>query len=47
MRSPPERCPTLEEGAAVLDRFYGDASWRAQSTLLPRMRTERTLSDFI
>ncbi len=46
MRSPPERFATLAEGAAALDRLYGDASWRERSTLLPRMRTERTLSDF-
>ena len=46
MRSPPERFATLEEGAAALDRHYGDASWRGKSTLLPRMRSERTLSDF-
>ena len=46
MRTPPERYATLVEGAAALDRRYGDASWRAKSTLLPRMRAERTLSDF-
>ncbi|NLX50433.1 MAG: hypothetical protein GXY82_11320 [Methanospirillum sp.] len=46
MRSPPERFATLAEGAAALDQLYGDASWREKSTLLPRMRAERTLSDF-
>ena len=46
MRGAPERFATLAEGAAALDRLYGDASWREKSTLLPRMRAERTLSDF-
>lgn len=46
MRSAPERFATLAEGAAALDRHYGDASWRAKSTLLPRIQAERTLSDF-
>lgn len=46
MRSPPERYATLAEGAAALDRHYGDGSWREKSSILPRMRAERTLSDF-
>jgi hypothetical protein len=47
MRGSPERYATLEEGAAALDRHYGDTSWRAKSSLLPRMRSERTLADFV
>lgn len=46
MRNPPERFATLGEATTALDRLYGDASWQAKSTLLPRMRSERTLSDF-
>ena len=46
MRNPLNGYATLDEAAASLDRHYGDASWRAQSTLLPRMRSERTLADF-
>jgi hypothetical protein len=47
MRSQPERYATLDEGTAALDRIYGDSSWREQSALLPRIRNERTLADFL
>lgn len=47
MQRPAERYATLEEGAAALDRCYGDASWRTRSALLPRIRSERTLADFL
>lgn len=47
MRVAPARFATLEEGAAALDLLYGDATWRAKSSLLPRIRSERTLADFL
>jgi len=46
MASPPVTCPTLEAAVARAVAIIGSGAWVGKSTLIPELRTQRTLDHF-
>jgi DNA repair protein NreA len=46
MAGPPEACPTLDAAVARAVRAIGSGVWVSHSTLIPELRTQRTLFQF-
>jgi hypothetical protein len=46
MAAPPLACPTLDAAVARTVNVIGSGAWVAHSTLIPELRTQRTLNQF-